>query len=65
MQSGGSTNNKQFEIYQNYINSIFDEVSEEEAEKVYDKLNRIYYRDAKQAGMSPANYIMTHIIQNV
>jgi len=61
-QQGGSTDNKQFEIYQNYINGVFDEVSEEEAEKVYDKLNRMYYAEAKQQGMSPANFIMTHVI---
>lgn len=32
------------------------------ARKAYDKLNRMYYTDAKQQGMSPANYIMTHVI---
>ena len=61
-QQGGSIDNKQFEIYQNYINGVFDEVSEQEAEKVYDKLNRMYYAEAKEKGMAPANYIMTHII---
>jgi hypothetical protein len=61
-QSGGSTDNKQFEIYQNYINGVFDEVSEEEAKQIYDKLNRIYYAEAKEKGMAPANYIMTHVI---
>jgi hypothetical protein len=63
-QQGGSTDNKQFEIYQNYINGIFDEVSEEEAKQVYDKLNRMYYAEAKEKGMAPANYIMTHVIGN-
>jgi len=63
-QQGGSTDNKQFEIYQNYINGVFDEVSEEEAKQVYDKLNRMYYTQAKEKGMSSANYIMTHVIGN-
>jgi len=63
-QDGGSTDNKQFEIYQNYINGVFDEVSEEEAKQVYDKLNRMYYTQAKQQDMSPANFIMTHVIGN-
>ena len=62
MQSGGQIQDK-FEVYKNYINGTCKEC-ENEAVKVYDKLNRIYYKDAKQAGMSPPNYIMTHIIWN-
>ena len=31
------------------------------ASKIYDKLNRIYYRDAKAMNMAPANYILTHV----
>jgi len=32
------------------------------ARKAYDKLNRMYYTEAKQQDMSPTNYIMTHVI---
>jgi len=28
---------------------------------VYDKLNRVYYKEAKQQGMSAPNYIMLNI----
>jgi len=49
-------------LYKEYIDGKNDSSF---AEKAYDKLNRIYYKDAKQVGMSPPNYIMTHIIGNV
>jgi len=30
--------------------------------RIYDKLNRIYYKDAKAVGMSSPNYIMTYLV---
>lgn len=54
-----------YNVYKKFMAGGFISKDEEkEAEKVYDKLNRIHYSDAKSLGMSPANYIMTHIIRN-
>ena len=50
-----------FDAYKNYINGI-DESAQ--AEKAYDKLNRIFYKESKLNNMSAPNYIMTHIIPN-
>jgi len=50
-------------IYSNYINGDYDGTDlENKAIKIYDKLNRIHYRDAKSLGMSPVNYILTHVV---
>ena len=38
--------------------------NEKRAKDIYDKLNRMYYREAKSAGMSMPNYVMTYIIGN-
>ena len=52
-----------FKIYKDFIMGEFDtSESYPEAEKVFDRLNRVYYKEAKEAGMSPANYIMTNIV---
>jgi len=49
-------------IYRSYIEGIYDGTEDEVlAEQVYDKLNRLYYKEAKQQGMSVANYIMSNI----
>ena len=32
------------------------------AEKIYNKLNRVYRTDAKEANMSTPNYIMTYLV---
>jgi len=59
-QGGG-----EMDIYKEYINGQYEGTQKQtEGMKAYDKLNRIYYRDAKNAGMSPANFIMTHVIKN-
>ena len=51
-------------IYSDYMDGIYDGTPlEENAKKVYDKLNTIYYRQAKESGMTPANYIMTNVIK--
>jgi LysM repeat protein len=50
-------------IYSNYINGDYDGTDlENKAIKIYDKLNRIHYKDAKALGMSPANYILSHVM---
>jgi len=63
-QDGGSMSNPHA-IYKHYINGNFKTKQEEIiGQKVYDKLNRVYYRDAKAMNMSPANYIMTYVAGN-
>ena len=44
--------------YKNYING---KVKSQEANNIYDKLNRIHLNDARRMGMSVPNYIMTHL----
>ena len=61
-QKGGSTTNP-YTIYKNYINGVYrGSKMESKAEKIYDKLNRLHYRDAKANQMTPANYVLTHVI---
>ena len=56
---------EELELYKSYINSDFDNKADQiEAQKVYDKLNRIHYKNAKQFGMSAPNYIMTYLLKN-
>jgi len=58
-KSGG-----EFKIYKNYIEGLyFGTPKEKEAEKIYDKLNRVYYKDAKQSGTTVPNYILTQVIK--
>ena len=52
------------EIFSTYANYINGKDKSQNAEKAFDKLNRIYYRDAKAMNMSPANYIMTYVAGN-
>jgi len=62
-KTGGE--NGQYDIFADYVNGKYDDtINEKHAEKIYDKLNRIHYREAKEAGMSPANYIMTSMMRN-
>ena len=53
--------NKILNTYVDYING---NVSDERSEKVYNKLNRIHLKDAKEKGMSVPNYIMTYLAGN-
>lgn len=58
LENGGELN-----VYQDYINGMYDGTSGElQAQKIYDKLNRVYYRNAKELGMTPPNYIMSKVI---
>jgi len=59
-KEGGSTTNP-YTIYMNYINGIDES---EVAQNIFDKLNRMHYRDAKTRGMGVANYIASNIIPN-
>jgi len=60
-QEGGEIN--ELDMYKNYIDGVYNETDQEvDAQKIYDKLNRIHYKDAKSLGMSPANYILTHVM---
>ncbi len=53
----------EFQIYANYINGSYNGTEmETKAEKIYDKLNRVYYRKARALDMSSPNYIMSNII---
>ncbi len=53
----------EFQIYANYINGSYNGTEmETKAEKIYDKLNRVYYGKAKALDMSSPNYIMSNII---
>jgi hypothetical protein len=56
---GGATMTKPFTLYKDYVDG---KVKTKEAEKNYDKLNRVYYGEAKSNRLSPSNYIMTYII---
>ena len=62
-QEGGEPN--LFDMYSGYINGDYDGTEfESKAALAYDKLNRVYYREAKDAGMNIPNYIMTYVIGN-
>ena len=53
---------KALSIYRQYIEGVFEGTKAEVvAEKVYDKLNRVFYEEAETAGMSVSNYIMSNI----
>jgi len=56
---GGPKLSKELQLYKDYIIGSDDS---EKARKNYDKLNRVYYREAKVKNMKPANYIMTTMI---
>ena len=54
-----------YNTYKHYINGTYtDSDTLNQAQKVYDKVNRLNYRRAKEANMSIPNYVMTHVIGN-
>ncbi len=60
LEKGGEIENNI--MYKNYINGVYEgSKMQSKAEKVYDKLNRLHYRDAKAKQMTPANYVLTYI----
>ena len=61
MRKGGEIENHI--MYKNYVNGIYDgSKMEVRGAKIYDKLNRIHYRDAKASNMTPSNYVLTKVI---
>jgi hypothetical protein len=60
-QEGGEID--EFEMYKNYIDGKYDGTDmEEKASKVYDKLNRVYYKQGKESGTTIPNYILSTVI---
>jgi len=63
MKAGGEL--EQNLIYKNYIDGVYENSKMSSVgEKAYDKLNRKYLKQAKELGMTPSNYVMTHKISN-
>jgi len=60
-QKGGET---VYKIYKKFMQGGFTGSKAKEAEKIFDKLNRVHYKDAKKLGMTPTNYLMTFVIPN-
>ena len=56
---GGSVENGALSLYKRYMEGG---ENNESGKRVYDKLNRVFYNDAKAKNMSIPNYIMTHVI---
>ena len=62
-QEGGEIDN--LTVYKNYIDGVYDNTPEEkQAQKVYDKLNRVYYKEAKTQGTTVPNYIMSTVMND-
>lgn len=54
------------EMYKNYVYGKYDGTEmETKAKKLYDKLNRVYYKKAKQEGTSVPNYIISKVMKQV
>ncbi len=65
MKQGGEMDNN-LQIYKDYIDGVYDgTVMQKPATKLYDKLNRKYYREAKNANMNVPNYIMTNVLSSM
>ena len=61
-KNGGEFN--KFETYKNYVKGNYKNTPEEKfGKQIYDKLNRVYYKQAKNANTTVPNYIMTQIIR--
>jgi hypothetical protein len=57
-KKGGSILSSELQQYKDYISGTN---TSEKAVKNYDKLNRVYYKEAKGKNMSSPNYIMTQL----
>ncbi len=63
-KEGGESDNP-LDTYKKYVlEELTTKEDREKGKKIYDKLNRVYYKDAKKMNMNPSNYIMTHLITN-
>jgi hypothetical protein len=59
---GGETD--QLKIYKDYVYGVYDGTEmQSKAQKVYDKLNRVYYKEAKQSGTTVPNYILSKVMK--
>ena len=56
---GGPKLSPELGLYKDYVAGKDES---QKAQKNYDKLNRVYYREAKVNNMHPSNYIMTTMI---
>ena len=66
MAHGGEPKSKVNELtmYKNYMKGMYDNTNmQKQAQKVYDKLNRVYLRKARLGGTTSPNYIMSNIIR--
>ena len=64
--NGGEPESKvnELTIYKNYMKGMYDNTNmQKQAQKVYDKLNRVYLRKARLGGTTSPNYIMSNIIR--
>ena len=53
-------------MYKNYVYGKYDGTEmESKAKKLYDKLNRVYYKEAKQEGTPVPNYIISKVMKQV
>ena len=65
MEEGGEMDNN-LQIYKDYNDGVYDgTIMQKPATKLYDKLNRKYYREAKNANMSVPKYIMTNVLSSM
>ena len=63
MKTGGEL--EQNIMYKNYVDGVYENTKMSSVgEKAYDKLNRKYLKQAKELGMTPSNYVMTHVISD-
>ena len=61
MKVGGEVENNT--MYKSFIAGAYEgSKMKKKGQAIFDKLNRIYYKDAKAAGMSAPNYVMSHIV---
>ena len=63
-ENGGEISD--LEMYKNYVYGKYDGTEmESKAKKLYDKLNRVYYKEAKQEGTPVPNYIISKVMKQV
>ena len=52
------------EMYKNYVYGKYDGTEmETKAKKLYDKLNRVYYKKAKEMNMRVPNFILSRVMK--
>ena len=50
-------------IYKDFVNGVYDNSSSIDfVQSVFDKVNRIYHNQAKEANMSTPNYVMSFLV---